>query len=95
MPSDFRAAIRSLAKSPGVTLLSILSMALGIGLTTGTFSVADAMLLRPFPVERPAELYEINSRSDDGRWIGFGWPDYEDIARAGSHSPRRDGESSR
>ena len=84
MPNDFRTALRSLTKNPGVTLLSVVSMGLGIGLTTGTFSIADARLLRPFPIARPSELYEVTSRSDDGRLVGYGWPDYEDMVAAGA-----------
>jgi putative ABC transport system permease protein len=77
-------ALRLLGKSRGATALSILSIALGIGLTTGIFSVEDAMLLRPFAIDKPAGLHYVSSRADDGRWILYGWPDYEDMVQAGS-----------
>lgn len=80
---DLRTALRVLAKSRGATGLSILSIALGIGLTTGTFSITDALLLRPFPLERPGEVLYATSRGDDGRNVPYGWPDYEDMVRAG------------
>jgi len=80
---DFRTALRVLAKNPGATALSILSIGLGIGLTTGTFSITDAMLLRPFPLERPREVMYATSRGDDGRNVPYGWPDYEDMLQAG------------
>jgi predicted permease len=83
MGHDLRAAFRHLAKSPGVTALSVLSIALGIGLTTGIFSIADAMLLRPIAIDRPGELLSVYSRADDGSWIGYGWPDYLDMSKAG------------
>jgi hypothetical protein len=50
---DLRTVIRVLGKSPGATALSTLSIALGIGLTAGIFSVGDAMLLRPMPFHEP------------------------------------------
>jgi predicted permease len=80
---DLRVALRHLAKSPGATALSVLSIALGIGLTTGIFSVADAMLLRPIAVERPSELLQVSSIADDGQGFQYGWLDYLDMAKAG------------
>ena len=81
---EIRLAMRVLWKSGGATALSILSIALGIGLTTGIFSVEDAVLLRPLPIDRPAGLLYASSRSDDGRAILYGWPDYEDMVQAGA-----------
>jgi len=75
-------AVRVLGKSPGTTALCVLSIALGIGLTTGLFSVGDAMLLRPLPLERPGEIYEVASRADDGQIVFYGWPDYLDMRRS-------------
>jgi predicted permease len=79
---DLRLALRLLAKSPGSTALAVLSIALGIGLTTGLFAVVDAALLRPLPVEKPHELWYANSRGDDGNYTMYGWPDYLDMAKA-------------
>jgi predicted permease len=79
---DLRLALRLLAKNPGTTALAVLSIALGIGLTTGLFAVGDAALLRPLPVEKPQELWRANSRGDDGNWMMYGWPDYLDMAKA-------------
>jgi putative ABC transport system permease protein len=59
-------------------------MALGIGLTAGIFSVVDAALLRPIAVDRPADLFAVTSLADDGQFFdSYGWPDYQDMARAG------------
>jgi predicted permease len=81
---DLRVAVRHLAKSLGATALAVLSIALGIGLTAGVFSVADAMLLRPLAIERPSEVYDVESHADDGQILsGYGWPDYLDMADAG------------
>ena len=81
---DIRMAIRILRKSPAATGLSILSIALGIGLTTGVFSLGDALLLRPFPFARPGEVFQVLSMGDDGRQFLHGWDDYRDMARAGA-----------
>jgi len=82
MRNDLRAAFRHLAKSPGATALAVLSIALGIGLTTGIFSVADAMLLRPIAIDRPGELLKAESIADDGHQFDYGWPDYLDMSKA-------------
>ena len=82
MLSDFRLAFRVLAKSPGATALSVISIALGIGLTAGMFSVGDAMLLRPLPFREPGQLLKAASVGDDGRELYYGWPDVLDMTAA-------------
>jgi predicted permease len=83
MWQDLRLALRLLAKSPGATALSVLSMGLGIGLTSGIFSVVDAGLLRPIAVSRPGDLFAAASIADDGQaFAEYGWLDYQDMVRA-------------
>src|SRR5215203_232367 len=46
---DVRLAIRQLVRSPGFTLVATLTLALGIGVNTAIFALADAALMRPLP----------------------------------------------
>jgi putative ABC transport system permease protein len=61
MLARIRFAARSLSKTPVVTLVVILSLALGIGANTAIFSLMYQMVLRSLPVERPEELVVLNS----------------------------------
>jgi len=53
---DFRFAVRMLLKHPIVTLVAIVSLALGIGANTAIFSLLDTLLLKPLAVANPEEL---------------------------------------
>src|SRR5687768_6323242 len=59
MLSDFRFALRTLAKSPAFSLAAILCLTLGIGVNATIFSCIRALLLRPFPYRAPDELVAI------------------------------------
>ena len=59
--SDLKYGFRALASHPGFTAVAVASLALGIGLNTTIFSVVNAVLLRPAPVDRPHELVRVYS----------------------------------
>src|SRR5579862_1275820 len=65
---DLRHAIRLLFRSPGFTLVAILSLALGIGANIAIFSLVDAVILKYLPVVRPAELMQLQYGAPD--WNG-------------------------
>jgi predicted permease len=56
---NFKLAFRTLFKSPFITLVAILSLALGIGANSAIFSLFDQILLRPLPVPNPDELVNL------------------------------------
>jgi predicted permease len=60
---DVRFAFRILRKTPLITAIALLSLALGIGANTAVFSLIDAVVLRMLPVEAPEQLARILFRS--------------------------------
>ena len=59
---DIRYGVRMLVKKPGFTVVALLTLALGIAITTATFTVVDAVLLRKLPVSDSGSLVVIHNQ---------------------------------
>ena len=66
---DIRYAFRMLLKTPFVTAVAVLSLALGIGANAAIYSLFDQILLRPLPVAAPGELVNLSMPGNiSARW---------------------------
>jgi putative ABC transport system permease protein len=83
VPRDLRFALRGLAKEPGFTVVSVLTLALAIGANTAIFSVVNAALMRPLPypdANQLVQVWETNPQANRwGDWASY--PDFEDWRR--------------
>lgn len=87
---DFRYALRTLSRTPGFTVMALLTLVLGIGANSAIFSVVDAVLLRPLPFpdsDRIVRLWSFYTQRDlpplnvsDGEFF-----DYRDQSRSFEH----------
>ena len=76
---DVRYAIRSLRRTPALSALVVITLALGIGMTTTPFSMVDALIFRPYPVPHPNEVVTLVSTSRDDSFDYFSYREYLDI----------------
>ena len=85
---DSRYALRALRATPGFPVVTIASLALGIGANTAIFTLMNALMLKSLPVERPEELVVL----EDGSWTNPIWEhirDHQDIFDGSSPGARR------
>jgi predicted permease len=78
---DLRYGVRSLKRSPAFTLAALLTMTIGIGLSTAIFTTVNAVILRPWPIDNPDEVVLLTPQGDapDRQW-GFNLSELEDFA---------------
>src|SRR4029077_16240961 len=75
---DVRDAVRGLRKSPGFALVTIATLALGIGANTALFSIFNSLIMRPLPVRDPGSLALVNG----GQWS---YPVWQEITARTGH----------
>ncbi len=75
MTSDLKFALRTLRKNPAVTVVAVLTLALGIGVNATMYSCLNALLLRPFPYREPDRLVALRddnpTKGINGAWVSY------------------------
>jgi hypothetical protein len=78
---DLMFGVRMLRRNPGVSLLAILCLTLGVGATTAVFSWIEGILLRPFPMVAVEDrMFAITGTDRNGR-TDVSWPDMQDLRK--------------
>src|SRR5688572_2633624 len=79
---DLRHAARSLRHHPGFLAVVVLTLGFGIGINTATFSIVNAVLIRPLPFDQPERLVALTERvSGFAQSAPFTPPDFIDLQR--------------
>lgn len=79
---DVQFAFRSLRRTPGLAVFVVVALALGIGMTAASFSMLDALVLRPYPVPRPEQVVTLVGTSRESAFEQFSYREYIDIRDA-------------
>jgi len=75
---DLRYALRQLGKTPGLAMLAILTLALGVGANTAIFTIIESVLLRPLPYPHSDRLLVI-APGDSKGFASTSWLNYQDV----------------
>ena len=77
---DIRYGVRMLMRNPDLMIVAIITLALGIGANTAIFSMVDGILLRPLPVQDPAQITVLAYQQQKGNiQTQFSVADFRDI----------------
>ncbi len=76
---DVRFAIRGLRRTAGLTVFVVATLALGIGMTSATFSMVDGLIFRPYPVPHPGSVVTLAGTTHDSMIEDFSYREYLDI----------------
>src|SRR5213082_2484241 len=79
---DTRYAMRSLVRTAGLTVFIAVTLALGIGMSTASFSMVDGLILRPYPVPHPGNIVNLVSTTRDNGFDDFSYREFLDIRAA-------------
>jgi predicted permease len=81
---DLRYGFRQLRKSPGFSIVAVLSLALGIGATTAVFSVIYAVVVDPYPYAQSERMVHLTfaTKARENWWAGFTGPQYQQIRQS-------------
>ena len=82
---DLRVGVRSLRKSPGFTLLAVITLALGIGANTSMFGMIQTILFKPLPYPDAGQLVRLYRSTAQNRDGHFAPADFLDFRRASNH----------
>lgn len=75
---DTQYGLRTLARAPVFAIVAIVTLALGVGATTGIFSVLNGVILAPLPFHEPGELVDISVNTGGAGWYGSSVPEFMD-----------------
>jgi predicted permease len=79
MSHNLRYALRTLLKSPGFTIISLLTLALGIGVNSSMFSLMNTLLFATAPFPRPESIVTLNGQTPDAEFINFSALEIEEL----------------
>jgi predicted permease len=78
LSQDLRYALRTLRLHPGFTAVAILTLGLGIGITTVMFTIANGVLLKPLPYLEPERLVSLHEGIGSDKW-SLSYPNFQDV----------------
>ena len=79
---NLKYALRTLLAAPGFTIISLLTLALGIGVNSSMFSLMNTLLFATAPFPRPETIIALNGQTPDAEFINFSAPEIEEIRHA-------------